>query len=449
MKIIDRTLGMCPKCMVWVKSQVIDRDGEVFLQKICPEHGMTEMLLCKDAAHFSSLRDFYFKTHNKIFSQTRYLCFLTPQCNLSCPICFLDPHSGHRQDVNIEDLRVKLKDNKQELILFGAEPACRDDLFEVIAYLRERQHSVSFYTNGIRLADYRYCEKIKEAKIDKVYLQFDGFDDKVYEILRGKKLVDIKSKVLDNLKQLNLPVVLDVTVVKGLNDDEVGKVFDFSMANDFIRAVNLIAYVRSGGGGDYLSECSTMPDDIIEYMSKYTGGRISREKIRVFQKLLYVYMAFLKRRTCFYIQYFWVYRCADGKYITLNEILDFTVLEKVLDRYLSIDIRMGRLLAILYLSLSLPRLIFAVKNIRLFFELIKMAFAHSFNKGEYASKSSKFLQLIFTTACDPHKSDMKIVERCHVGIIYKNGQGNLNVDDENGRYLLNQEILSKQKAGIV
>lgn len=261
--------------------------------------------------------------------------------------------------------------------------------------------------------------------------------------------MDIKNKALNNLKSLDIPVVLDVTLVNDLNDHEVGRIFDFACREHFVSALNFIAYVRSGGGNDFLNDNVLMPDDIIERIIEHTKGRITRDKIKVYQKLLYIYMSILKRRTCFYIQYFWVYRVGAGKYLTLDEIIDFAKLDRVLNGYLKIASKTGKMFAIAYLFLKSPALFLAIKKKQIFFEMLRMAFAHSFNKGEYAKKSSKFLQLIFSTACDPHKSDINIAKRCHVGMIHKDNKGELKIDDENGMYLLQEEINSKTMSGKI
>ena len=446
-RLIYKTNGLCPVCCQWVDAQAIEKRGKVFLQKLCPEHGQSELLLCSDASFFQQLREAYLITHNEIFPQSRYLLYLTPECNMSCPICFLSRQKEQRQNITVEELNKTLLTSKRELILFGAEPTCRRDLPQIIEKLKKRQFSVSLYTNGLNFSDLEYAGRIKAANVDKVYFQFDSLNDEVYEKLRQKKLLDIKNKALNNLKSLNIPVVLDVTVVNDLNDHEVGQIFDFACGEHYISTLNFIAYVRSGGGNEFLNDSVCMPDDIIGRMSDYTQGRINRDKIRVYQKLLYIYMSILKRRTCFYIQYFWVYRWKKGEYLTLDEIIDFSKLDRVLDGYLRLAAKRGKVFAAAYLFFKAPVLLFAVKQKRIFLEMFRMALAHGFNKGEYAKKSSKFLQLIFTTACDPHKSDINIAKRCHVGMIYKNQQGEIKIDDENGMYLLREEINSKKMSG--
>jgi len=390
---IYETKGLCPICCQWVDAKAIDNGGKVFLRKTCPEHGQSDLLICNDVSFFKKLRAAYQITHNEIFPQSRYLLYLTPDCNMSCPICFLSRGKDQKQNITIDELNKTLASPNRELVLFGAEPTCRDDLPQLIKSLKKKQFSVSLYTNGSNFSDFEYAKEIKATKVDKIYFQFDSFNDEVYEKLRQKKLLDIKNKALNNLKSLNIPVVLDITVVKGLNDQEVGDIFESACRENYISTLNFIAYVRSGGGNEFLEDNVLMPDNIIERITDYTQGRINRDKILVYQKLLYIYLSILKRRTCFYIQYFWVYRLGKGAYLTIDEVIDFNKLDKVLDKYLMFAAEKGKMFAIAYLAFICPALLFAIKKKRIFFEMLRMAFAHSLNRGEYAKKSSKFHQI--------------------------------------------------------
>ncbi|MFH1460432.1 MAG: radical SAM protein [Candidatus Omnitrophota bacterium] len=446
MRIIDSTKSLCPVCLQWIDSAVVTKDDhKVYLEKKCPEHKGSLVFLSPDAEGFIVLRDFYFQTHQKIFPQTRYLCFLTPKCNLSCPICFLDSGMQDKEDINRKDLVRFLNNGKKEIIIFGAEPTCRKDIFEIISFLKKKQHSVSLYTNGIKLVDYKYAEKIKQTKVNKIYFQFDGFDDSIYEVLRKVKLKDLKIKALDNLKKINMPVVLDVALARDVNINQMGSIFEYALNNNFIKTINYIAYVRSGGGGKYLANQAIMPDELIDEISKATKMRINRVNMRIFQKLLYVYMSTLKKRTCFYIKYFWVFRTENNQYLTFDQIINFDMLEKILNKYVLLVKKQNQIIASMYLVLKLPFLLFSIKNNKAFFQMLKMIFSHVFNRGDYSCVRGEFLQLIFTTACDVDKADLKISQRCHVGMMYKNKQEKLEVFNENGMYLLNQEI---QKKGV-
>ena len=76
------------------------------------------------------------------------------------------------------------------LQISGGEPTVRDDLPELIRMGREKGFTFfQLNTNGLRLAEEPgYAEALKEAGLSCVFLQFDGVDDSVYEVLRGRAL---------------------------------------------------------------------------------------------------------------------------------------------------------------------------------------------------------------------------------------------------------------------
>ena len=94
--------------------------------------------------------------------------------------------------------------------LSGGEPTVRDDLPKIIAM----GHSMGFKfiqlnTNGIRLAsDLSYVEKLKEAGLASVFLQFDGTKDEIYRAIRGRNLLETKMQAIRNCEQQDLGVIL-------------------------------------------------------------------------------------------------------------------------------------------------------------------------------------------------------------------------------------------------
>ncbi|MFX0113090.1 MAG: hypothetical protein ACFFB3_00940 [Candidatus Hodarchaeota archaeon] len=61
-----------------------------------------------------------------------------------------------------------------------------------------------------------------------IYLQFDGFSRDTYEKLRGNpNLLQEKLNAIKNLAEISIPITLVMTVVKGVNEHEMGEVLRF------------------------------------------------------------------------------------------------------------------------------------------------------------------------------------------------------------------------------
>ena len=97
-------------------------------------------------------------------------------------------------------------------------------------------------TNGVRIAqDVEYAKKLKEAGASTIYLQFDGLTPDVYKFIRGLDLLETKMKAIQNLREAGYnSVVLVVTLVKGVNDTQLGDIIDFAVKNfDVVRCINV------------------------------------------------------------------------------------------------------------------------------------------------------------------------------------------------------------------
>jgi uncharacterized radical SAM superfamily Fe-S cluster-containing enzyme len=60
-----------------------------------------------------------------------------------------------------------------------------------------------------------------------ISLQFDGFDDESYRILRGRRMLDEKLRILEMLENAGATASLTVTLAGGVNDAELPKILDY------------------------------------------------------------------------------------------------------------------------------------------------------------------------------------------------------------------------------
>ncbi|MEO0457683.1 MAG: radical SAM protein, partial [Cyanobacteria bacterium P01_A01_bin.114] len=98
---------------------------------------------------------------------------------------------------------------------------------------------VMINTNGVRIAqDLAFAEKLSTFKPGiEIYLQFDSFEADALENLRGADLRQVRRDAIATLNELNLSTTLVVTVKKGLNDGEIGKIIDYALQQRCVRGV--------------------------------------------------------------------------------------------------------------------------------------------------------------------------------------------------------------------
>jgi 7,8-dihydro-6-hydroxymethylpterin dimethyltransferase len=125
--------------------------------------------------------------------------------------------------------------------LSGGEPTVRDDLPEIIRHARQAGCAhIQLNTNGIRLGqDREYAGSLAEAGLSFVFLQFDGMDDEVYRILRGKPLLDIKKKAITHCGESGIGVTLVPTLVPEVNIRQIGAIIDYGISlSPWVRGVH-------------------------------------------------------------------------------------------------------------------------------------------------------------------------------------------------------------------
>lgn len=100
----------------------------------------------------------------------------------------------------------------------------RHDLPQIIAMARQRGFGlVQINTNGLRLSrEQGYARALREAGLDSVYLQWDGVSESSFTSLRGRECLDFKRRAVRNCAEAGLGVVLVATLVRGVNDGELG-----------------------------------------------------------------------------------------------------------------------------------------------------------------------------------------------------------------------------------
>ena len=76
-----------------------------------------------------------------------------------------------------------------------------------------------------------FAQKAKAAGLATLYLQFDGVTDDVYRRTRGQALLETKMKVIENCRATGMKIVFVPTIVKGLNDHQIGDIVRVAIEN--------------------------------------------------------------------------------------------------------------------------------------------------------------------------------------------------------------------------
>ena len=307
---IKETRSICPVCFRVIKATIYQSDGKVFIQKSCPEHGSYEDLYWSDYEQYLRVQKFrrdgsgVENPRTKVSRGCPYDCGLCPnhksytilgiidvtnRCNLRCPICFANADAaGYLYEPAKEEIFAMIDNlvanrpvSTKALQFSGGEPTLREDLPELVKRAHEAGiPHVEVNTNGIRIANsLEYARTLAEAGVSTFYLQFDGVRSEPYLITRGVDLLQTKMKALENLRKIgHESTVLVVTLVKGVNDDQLGDIIRFAANNfDIIRCVNVQPVSITGRiDRKKLKEYRITIPDFMRLVEEQTEGQITR-----------------------------------------------------------------------------------------------------------------------------------------------------------------------------
>jgi uncharacterized radical SAM superfamily Fe-S cluster-containing enzyme len=240
-----------------VKADIIERDGQVWMVKDCPQHGKTEDLMAIDVKFLEWIeknfpgRDIPAHNdeglHNHGSSTIKHgrgavlTVDLTNRCNMMCDPCFMDANQvGYVHELTWDDIReimdnaINIKPRRQMSIQFsGGEPTMSPYFLDAVAYARKLGYaSVQAATNGIEFAKSKeFSKKAAEAGLRYAYLQFDGVGNDANSHRQIGNLFDVKLRAIENLHEAGVEIILVVTLVNNVNNDQVGSIIRFAMDN--------------------------------------------------------------------------------------------------------------------------------------------------------------------------------------------------------------------------
>ncbi len=299
------TDSLCPRCVKEIRTQILDgekdlstltrgkpgeirariveEDGQIKMKKRCAIHGDFEDVMSIDPAFLKRIEGLYpgrdflapltsLRDHGS--SSVKYgrgsvlTVDLTNRCNMMCDPCFMDANQvGYVHELEWDEVKkilddsLTIKPRRQMSVQFsGGEPTLSPHFLRAIAYAKDNGYfCVQCATNGVLFAqDPELAKKAKAAGLRLAYLQFDGVTNAANGHRKVGNLFDVKLRAIENLHAAGVDVVLVVTVVNGVNNEQVGPIIDFAIANaDKVTVVSFQPVSFTGRDEDVSDEVRT------------------------------------------------------------------------------------------------------------------------------------------------------------------------------------------------
>jgi 7,8-dihydro-6-hydroxymethylpterin dimethyltransferase len=249
-----------------IPATILERDGQILMVKDCPIHGHFEDVMAVDTAFFKHLEDVFpgrdIRAHNDATlhdhgsSTIKYgrgavlTVDLTNRCNMMCDPCFMDANQvGFVHELTWDDITtvldnaISIKPKRQMSVQFsGGEPTLSPYFLDAIRYARKVGYtSVQAATNGIEFAkSAEFARQAAEAGLRYAYLQFDGIGNAANAHRRVGNLFDVKLQAIEHLHAAGVEIVPVVTIVNGVNNEQVGRIIEFALDNP--KTINFLSF---------------------------------------------------------------------------------------------------------------------------------------------------------------------------------------------------------------
>lgn len=158
---------------------------------------------------------------------------ITQACDLDCFYCHREGTlKGHRE-MSPEEIgklvEVATGFGVEKVKLTGGEPLVREDIEKVVSEVSIPEITdVSMTTNGVKLSG--KAEALEDAGLDRINISLDTLDPEVYRDITGSSCLSQVLEGIDSAIEAGLsPVKLNTLVLKGINENEIDSLIEYSL----------------------------------------------------------------------------------------------------------------------------------------------------------------------------------------------------------------------------
>ena len=308
MPIVEKTMTVCPECKLVING-ILYKDGDnVMIRKFCPEHKWTVEKYWEDYEMYMKMKRYNyfgrgFENPNYITETKGANCpfdcgmcerhkshtglanvVITNRCHLSCWYCFFYAKEGEPiYEPGLDEIRKTFRNLRNQkpipanaIQITGGEPMMHPHIVDVIKMAKEEGFDqIQLNTTGIIIGQNpEMAYQLKHAGVSTLYMSFDGVSKRA----NPKNHWEVPL-TLEAMRKAGGNVVMVPTVIRTINDHELGAMINFAINNiDVVRAVNFQPVSLVGRMPTRLREKQriTIPG-AIKLIEEQTNGVIRKE----------------------------------------------------------------------------------------------------------------------------------------------------------------------------
>jgi cyclic pyranopterin phosphate synthase len=195
---------------------------------------------------------------------------VTDRCNFRCSYCMpLDKYEwiSRSEILTFEEItrlsRLFVRLGVEEIRITGGEPLLRHDLESLVAQLAgvDGLKDLSLTTNASLLRE--KAAALAQAGLRRINVSLDTINrDKFKLMTRRDDLANVLEGLFAARQQGMMPIKINCVVQRGVNDDDVLDLVEFSRTNGFW--IRFIEYMDVGNSNDWVSEKMVSKAEILE-----------------------------------------------------------------------------------------------------------------------------------------------------------------------------------------
>jgi uncharacterized radical SAM superfamily Fe-S cluster-containing enzyme len=446
-----------------IDATLYEEDGKVMYKKTCETHGEFIDVYWGDAEMFKKASNWWYKSVGLDNPRTETvkgcpedcgqcpehkshtalaLLDVTNRCNLRCPICFaVAAEGGNVFEPEPEEVLEMLRNLRRNepvpapaIQFAGGEPTVTKHLPQYIRWAKEVGfRHVQIASNAIRIGKSKeYLQELRDAGLSTIYMQFDGVTPEPYIAARNTNLLPVKKQAIQNAREVGMEsLVLVPTVVRGVNDDQLGKIVEFAVENnDVIRCVN-IQPVSITGRIDYEARKEmriTIPD-VIHLIEEQTGGKIPATEWFPVPAMMPVGRALGLMKDTPQLELSTHFACGMSTFIWINDDGDYEPITNLIDvgKFIELLEDISNLYAEQKRGASArakAKLAAGARHIRRK-GILKDLLGAFLNRGDYESLA-KFMRRVIMIGImhfqDPFNFDLERIQHCDVNYAVPDGR---------------------------